>query len=557
MQIVIPMSGSGQRFRNAGYKQLKPLIEVDGKPMIEHVVSMFPGEIDFTFICDETHLEQYPVEETLRRIAPQGRIIPIASHKKGPVYAVSQAFSELRPDEPTIVNYCDFYSYWHYADFKRFTEKHQPAGVVAAYRGFHPHMLGMDNYAFIKSSAQRLEAIQEKKPFTDNRMAEYASNGTYYFSKGEYLERYFKQLMTAGEAIFGEYYVSMVYNKMVRDALPVWVYEVQHMLQWGTPKDLAEYMAWSDYFREALHPQLEPKPESGSLTLIPMAGEGRRFVEQGYCNPKPLIPLSGLPMVVQASRSLPPSENYRYVCQSQHLREYTLERVLHQYYPNACVVALEGLTEGQACTCALGLQDVDPKTPLLIGACDNSIRYDAEKFQTLRDDPDVDAIVFTFRHHPGAQLNPQMYGWVRVDEQDNVLGVSVKAPISDTPAQDHAIVGAFYFKQANYFQEALQSLISKNSRVNNEFYVDSCIGELIQQRQRVKVFEVSQYLCWGTPNDYETFHYWQSFFHKCDWHPYTLALDATVAKNQVAIMDRDYRSFQQPEPCPSRLTTSN
>ena len=50
MQIVIPMSGYGERFRAAGYTVPKPLIEIDGKPIIEYVVGMFPGENDFLFI---------------------------------------------------------------------------------------------------------------------------------------------------------------------------------------------------------------------------------------------------------------------------------------------------------------------------------------------------------------------------------------------------------------------------------------------------------------------------------------------------------------------------
>ena len=85
MQIVIPMSGQGSRFLRAGYSQLKPLIEVDGMPMIEHVVRMFPGETDFLFICGQDALETIPeLRPTLERLAPRGKIVGIAPHKRGP-----------------------------------------------------------------------------------------------------------------------------------------------------------------------------------------------------------------------------------------------------------------------------------------------------------------------------------------------------------------------------------------------------------------------------------------------------------------------------------------
>ena len=56
MQIIVPMSGYGERFRRAGYALPKALIEVDGKPIIAHVIDMFPGETDFIFICNKEHL---------------------------------------------------------------------------------------------------------------------------------------------------------------------------------------------------------------------------------------------------------------------------------------------------------------------------------------------------------------------------------------------------------------------------------------------------------------------------------------------------------------------
>ena len=56
-QIVVPMSGFGERFRKAGYSVPKPLIEVEGKPIIAHVTDMFPGEKNVLFVCNKDHLD--------------------------------------------------------------------------------------------------------------------------------------------------------------------------------------------------------------------------------------------------------------------------------------------------------------------------------------------------------------------------------------------------------------------------------------------------------------------------------------------------------------------
>lgn len=45
MQIIIPMTGYGSRFVAAGYKELKPFIMVQGKPIIQWIIEgMYPDE---------------------------------------------------------------------------------------------------------------------------------------------------------------------------------------------------------------------------------------------------------------------------------------------------------------------------------------------------------------------------------------------------------------------------------------------------------------------------------------------------------------------------------
>lgn len=545
MQIIIPMSGIGQRFVNAGYKDIKPLIPVDGKPVIGHVVGLFPGENNFTFICSRDHLEQTPLRAVLDQLVPGGRVAGIDPHKKGPVHAVSRVFDAVDDDDEVIVNYCDFAKYWDYRDFLAHTRGRRADGAVTAYRGFHPHMTGTTNYAFMRHDQQWMLEIREKKPFTDNRMMEYASDGTYYFRTGAILKRFMRRLLAEGPDLNGEYYVSLVYNKLLGQGLKVSIYEIQHMLQWGEPRDLEDYRRWSDCFTALARPLEESVPEDESINLIPLAGRGQRFQEAGYQVPKPLIEVSGLPMIVQASESLPPAKHRIFICRADHAREFPLERILTEKYPAACVLRLEEVTEGQACTCELGLLEVDPQAPLLIGACDNGMLWNRPAYQALIDDPGVDCIVWTFRRFPGSARNPRMYGWVKVDGRGTVTGVSVKEPVSDDPFNDHAIIGTFYFRKAGYFQQALDRLYAGDIRVNNEFYVDSCINEIAALGLKAVVFEVDHYIGWGTPVDLKTFEYWQSFFHKCPGHPYRLEKDPRAAAEKTDIYDQRYRLFQQ------------
>ena len=545
MHIIIPMSGIGKRFIDAGFDEPKPLIYVDGKPIIEHVCDLFPGEEKFTFICNSKHLAQTNMRKILKTIKPKANIVEIPNHKKGPVYAVSSIEELIDEEEEVIVNYCDFGTYWDYEAFLKHTRERNADGAIPSYKGFHPHMLGSTNYAFMRDKDQWMLEIKEKEPFTDNRMQEFASNGTYYFKKGRYIKKYFRQLMDDDINLKGEYYVSLVYNLLIEDGLNVSIYNIQHMLQWGTPEDIEEYNVWSKYFKNAVSEEVKPTFNDNSITLIPLAGHGSRFVEAGYNNPKPLISVSGKPMIIQAAKSLPSTKDYIFVTLREHLETYNLQKILEQDYPEAKIISIDEVTEGQAITCSLGLINVNPESSLLIAATDNGMIYNKQEYQKLVESEDVDAIIFTFRGHVSSKNNPEMYGWVNVDNTNNAIGVSVKIPISEKPSNDHAIVGTFWFKKVDYFNRALERLIDKNIRVNNEYYVDSLIGELINMDLNVKVFEVDDYICWGTPDDYETFVYWQSFFHKSSWHPYSLEGDITVGEDELTKLNEKYRTFSQ------------
>jgi NDP-sugar pyrophosphorylase family protein len=277
-----------------------------------------------------------------------------------------------------------------------------------------------------------------------------------------------------------------------------------------------------------------------------LAGRGSRFFREGYLTPKPLISVSGKPMIIQAVAHLPLAEHYIFVVLKEHEERYSITKSILHYYPNATFVLLDAVTEGQACTCALGLQKDQFDKPLLIGACDSGMVWNSIKYEQLINDNSIDAIIWTFKHHQASKRFPNMYGWVYVDGDNNALEVSVKKPISTTPENDHAIVGTFYFKKAQYFNDALVQLRAKNIRINNEFYVDSCMQELIENDLKVKVFEINYYVGWGTPNDLKTYEYWQSFFHKCSWHPYNLKQDYIVEQENFEQLHKKYYLFEQP-----------
>lgn len=253
-----------------------------------------------------------------------------------------------------------------------------------------------------------------------------------------------------------------------------------------------------------------------------MAGEGQRFKEKGYTVSKPVISTYDRhdgtlkPMVALAVMDLPggqdPANTLIFVDRDFHKRD-GVEDILCGYFPWAKFITVDQLTDGQACTCMLAKSWIDNDTELLIAGCDNGMDYNAQVFEELKQDNDV--IVFTYTHNESVLRNPNAYGWMMVDNKNQIVGTSIKKAISDHPLEDHAVVATFWFKRGSIFVDAAEKMFRENDRINKEFYVDQVVKHALDLGYKASIFDIDRYICWGTPDDFETYQktyaYWRDF----------------------------------------------
>ena len=259
--------------------------------------------------------------------------------------------------------------------------------------------------------------------------------------------------------------------------------------------------------------------------LIPMAGEGKRFQEEGYKVSKPSILTYDrrtgrqVPMAVCATFDLPGVEkdgsNVIYIDRDFHKADGTENRI-KEYFAQAKFLTVDHLTQGQACTCLLAEELINNGEELLIAGCDNGMELDIASFAQKKTQADM--LVFTYRHNESVLANPNAYGWMVTDNADNITDISIKKAISDHPMEDHAVVATFWFRRGDIFVAAAERMIAENDRINGEFYVDQVVKHVLALGYTAKVFEIARYIGWGTPADYEkyqkTFEYWNGFYER-------------------------------------------
>lgn len=240
MNVLIPMAGAGSRFAAAGYTFPKPLIEVNGKPMIQVVVENLNVESHFIFMVQKEHYEKYNLKQLLNLIAPGCDIIQIDKITEGAACTTLLAKEFINNDEPLLMANSDQYLEWNSNEcLYAFTADTIDGGIIT-FKATH------SKWSFAKVGDDGLVSeVAEKNPISD-----IATAGIYYWKKGSDYVKYAEQMIQKNIRTNNEFYVCPVFNEAIADGKKVRIKNIDKMWGIGTPEDL-------HYF-------LEKGPENGN-----------------------------------------------------------------------------------------------------------------------------------------------------------------------------------------------------------------------------------------------------------------------------------------------------
>jgi dTDP-glucose pyrophosphorylase len=262
-----------------------------------------------------------------------------------------------------------------------------------------------------------------------------------------------------------------------------------HVLRVNNPEDVTYEKILSILEKNIVYKK--PKWKDNNLNvLIPMAGAGSRFENAGYTFPKPLIDVNGEPMIKVIVENLNIDANFIYIVQRNHREKYNLDTLLNLITPNCQIVEVDGVTQGAAVTTLLAKSLINNERPLLISNSDQYVEWNSNEFLYKVYETKLDAAILTFKStHP-------KWSFVKCDEFGYVTEVAEKKPISDK-----ATVGIYYWSKGSDYVRYAEQMISKNIRTNNEFYVCPVFNEAIEDKKRIKTYDVEKMFGLGTPED--------------------------------------------------------
>ena len=233
LNIVIPMAGRGSRFADAGYKVPKPLIDVNGKPMIEVVTDNIRPTCDhrFIYICQAEHLVKYDLEKELKRMAGDPVIITIDHITEGAACTVLLAEKYIDNDDEMMIANSDQYVDTVIDEYLE--HLYDNDGLIMTMPANHP------KWSYIKYDDNGFVTEVREKEVISNE----ATVGIYNYKHGRDFVKYAHQMIDKNIRVNNEFYVAPVYNEMIAAGKKIVFHNVgASMYGLGVPEDLNYFM---------------------------------------------------------------------------------------------------------------------------------------------------------------------------------------------------------------------------------------------------------------------------------------------------------------------------
>ena len=256
MSIIIPMAGFGQRFQDAGYTRIKPLIDVTHYrdhqvyPMVvaatHDLVQSQVIKEPLVFIY-RNHPDFQNVPETLRPYFQNAHFHALDEATEGQACTCLTAKPYIKDDEPIFIGACDNGMVYDTEAFMQL--KKEVDCIVFTFTGDPVVEENPDHYGWVKHNNRQVKEVSVKVPISDTSINDQAIVGTFWFRSFSLFESATQQLVDQNIRINNEFYIDSVINKVLESGKRVEILPVSKYLCWGTPQAFEQYEKTVGYWK--------------------------------------------------------------------------------------------------------------------------------------------------------------------------------------------------------------------------------------------------------------------------------------------------------------------
>ncbi|SEP69789.1 dTDP-glucose pyrophosphorylase [Lachnospiraceae bacterium RM5] len=227
--------------------------------------------------------------------------------------------------------------------------------------------------------------------------------------------------------------------------------------------------------------------------VMPMAGEGTRFLKGGIHVPKPMIELQGKPFFYWAVQSLNKYIDVRdttFIVLQEHVKKYKIDECIKSFYPEAIIIVIPKVLNGAVLTCCEGIKGIKDESPIIFNDCDHAfISESFYKYIKKAEFDSLDGAMLTFKS------NCPNYSYIVFDKEGNIIATVEKVVMSN-----EAICGTYYFKNKKIFEEAVKKYLINCQY--HEFFISGVYDGMIKRHAKLCTFTLDEHISYGTPEEY-------------------------------------------------------
>ena len=244
------MAGAGKRFIDSGYKIPKPLIDIDGLPMVVRAAKCMPVCDLWVFICRKEHIEFGRIDLVLNANFNPCIIISVDHLTEGQASTCLLAREYILDDDILNIGACDNAIFWNKKSYYTKMNDDKIDVLVWSFR-HHPAVIQNPNmYGWIKTNEMNLiENISVKKTISMHPYDDYAITGNFTFKRATIFFDACYSMINAHGRVNNEYYIDTAINYALLRGRVACVFLVDKYICWGTPIDLKYYEYWNSYFK--------------------------------------------------------------------------------------------------------------------------------------------------------------------------------------------------------------------------------------------------------------------------------------------------------------------
>jgi len=247
---LVPLAGEGNRFKVLGYSLPKPLIEVNGNPMVIAAAQSLPKADSYVFACRKEHIEKYCIDKILKKNFPNSICFIVDSLTEGQASTCLLARKYINSDAVLTIGACDNGMEWDKSKFDKLINDKNTDAIIWTFRKYPPVRIKPEMYGWVKvDKDDSATEVSVKIPISEEPMEDHAVVGTFSFKKASNFFDYAESMIEANRRINNEFYIDELMNVMIEAGLNVKVLEINTYLGWGTPNELKTFNYWNSYFK--------------------------------------------------------------------------------------------------------------------------------------------------------------------------------------------------------------------------------------------------------------------------------------------------------------------